>query len=89
MKVTDDDKKTQCRLTFGNNILIPRTRPGKTPTPHVDHIAYTIADWDNIKGGVEEELKRRNLKIVQGDAKTSIHILDPDGFRVQFGGYKQ
>src|SRR5262249_28052691 len=26
MKVTEDDGKTQCRLVFGNNILIPRNR---------------------------------------------------------------
>jgi catechol 2,3-dioxygenase-like lactoylglutathione lyase family enzyme len=88
MQVSEDDGK-QCRLTFGNNILIPRTRPGKAPTPHVDHIAYTLADWDNIKDGVAAELKRRNIPIKQGDAKTSFHILDPDGFEVQFGGLRQ
>jgi len=85
MRVTEDDGK-QCRLTFGNNILIVRNR---TPAPQVDHIAYTIANWDQEKDSVEAELKRRNLKIVQGDAKTSLHVLDPDGFRVQFGGLRQ
>ena len=35
------------------------------------------------------ELKRRGLKITQGDIKTSLHILDPDGFEVQIGGLKQ
>jgi hypothetical protein len=45
MKVSDDDGK-QCRLTFGNNILIVRNRQ---PAPKVDHIAYTIANWDQEK----------------------------------------
>src|SRR2546422_8295459 len=34
MKVSNDDGK-QCRLSFGDNILIPRNR---TPAPLVDHI---------------------------------------------------
>jgi hypothetical protein len=38
---------------------------------------------------MEAELKRRGLKVVQGDIKTSLHIQDPDGFEVQFGGLKQ
>jgi len=85
MKVSDDDGK-QCRLTFGNNILIVRNRQ---PAPKVDHIAYTIANWDQEKEAMEAELKRRGLKVVQGDIKTSLHIQDPDGFEVQFGGLKQ
>ena len=85
MKVTEDDGK-QCRLVFGNNILIARNR---TPAPKVDHIAYTIANWDQEKEAIEAEVKRRGIKIVQGDTKTSLHILDPDGFEVQFGGLKQ
>ena len=85
MKVSDDDGK-QCRLSFGNNILIVRNRQ---PAPKVDHIAYTLANWDQEKEAVEAELKRRGLKIVQGDIKTSLHILDPDGFEVQLGGLRQ
>jgi catechol 2,3-dioxygenase-like lactoylglutathione lyase family enzyme len=91
MKVSDDDGKTQCRLTFGDNILIPRnasSRPGgKTG---VDHIAYTLANWDSdksIKPAVEAELKRRglNIRVTEG----SFHVQDPDGFEVQMGGKKQ
>ena len=86
MKVTEDDGK-QCRLTFGNNILIARTRP--SGTPKVDHIAYTVANWDTNKEQVEAELKRRGVKILRGDTKTSFHVEDPDGFEVQLGGLKQ
>jgi catechol 2,3-dioxygenase-like lactoylglutathione lyase family enzyme len=85
MKVSEDDGK-QCRLSFGNNILVVRNR---LPAPKVDHIAYTIANWDEEKEAVEAEVKRRGLKIVQGDIKTSLHILDPDGLGVQFGGTRQ
>jgi len=85
MKVSEDNGK-QCRLTFGNNILIVRNRQ---PAPKVDHIAYTLANWDQDKEAYAEELKRRGHKIVQGDTKTSLHILDPDGFEVQMGGLRQ
>ena len=85
MKVSNDDGK-QCRLSFGNNMLIVRNRQ---PAPKIDHIAYTIANWDKEKEAMEAEVKRRGLKIVQGDIKTSLHILDPDGLGVQFGGTEQ
>ena len=91
MKISDDDGKTQCRLTFGDNILIPRnasSRPGGKVG--VDHIAYTLANWDTdktVKPAVEAELKRRglNIRVTEG----SFHVPDPDGFEVQMGGKKQ
>lgn len=97
MKVTQDDGK-QCRLVFGNNILIPRNRPSGTPL--VDHIAYSIANWDtdkNVKVELAAELKRRGLEIQGGpgakveDPTTlrSYSIADPDGFHVQIGGKEQ
>ena len=85
MKVVEDDGKMQCRLLFGDNILAVRnaaTRPGAQIG--IDHIAYTIADWDAEKDAYLAEIKRRGLKLTQ---ETS--VADPDGFRVQFGGYKQ
>ena len=85
MKVTEDDGK-QCRLVFGNNMLIPRNRP--TGTPKVDHIAYTVTNWETEKEGLAAELKRRNIPFT-GDAKTSFHVKDPEGFSVQFGGLVQ
>jgi catechol 2,3-dioxygenase-like lactoylglutathione lyase family enzyme len=87
MKVSDDDGK-QCRLTFGDNILIARNRP--SGTPKVDHIAYTLANWDtdkNVRPAVEAELKRRGLQI--RTTEDSFHVQDPDGFQVQMGGNKQ
>lgn len=86
MKVTQDDG-TQCRLVFGNNILIPRNRAMGQPA-HVDHIAYTIMNWDTEKDAFEDALKRRGLKYT-GSAKTSFQVKDPEGMGVQFGGLRQ
>ena len=86
MKVTEDDGK-QCRLVFGNNILIPRNRANGGPAK-VDHIAYTVINWDAEKDAFEAQLKRRNLKYT-GSAKTSFQVKDPEGLGVQFGGLTQ
>jgi catechol-2,3-dioxygenase len=91
MKVTNDDGKTQCRLTFGDNILIARnasSRPGAKVG--VDHVAYSLANWDTdktVKPAVEAELKRRGLMIRTTEG--SFHVQDPDGFEVQMGGKTQ
>ena len=90
MKVTLDDGM-QCRLAFGDNILIARNRPSGTPT--VDHIAYTIAGWDtdqSVKPALRAELVRRGLQIRESaTGGTSLHVMDPDGFEVQMGGKDQ
>jgi catechol 2,3-dioxygenase-like lactoylglutathione lyase family enzyme len=86
MQVSRDDGM-QCRLSFGDNILIVRNR---TPNPKVDHIAYTIAGWDtdkSVKPAVEAELKRRGLKIRTTEG--SFHVQDPEGFEVQMGGKEE
>ena len=91
MKVEDDNGKTQCRLVFGDNILIARnanSRPGAKVG--IDHIAYTLANWDtdkSVKPAVEAELKRRGLMIRTTEG--SFHVQDPDGFEVQMGGKRQ
>src|SRR6266852_179048 len=86
MKVTEDDGK-QCRLIFGNNMLIPRNRANGGASK-VDHIAYTITNWDEEQEGLEAELKRRKLEYT-GTAKTSFQVKDPEGMGVQFGGLHQ
>jgi catechol 2,3-dioxygenase-like lactoylglutathione lyase family enzyme len=86
MKVSRDDGM-QCRLSFGDNILIVRNR---TPAGKVDHIAYTIANWDtdkSVRPAVEAELKRRGLQIRTTEG--SFHVQDPEGFEVQMGGKEQ
>ncbi len=84
MKVTQDTGR-QCYLSFGDTFLLPRNgRPdSKTPPPHVDHIAYTIDNWN--KADVEAELKRRGLT-PRPDTEDSFHVKDPDGFDLQISG---
>jgi catechol-2,3-dioxygenase len=80
MKVSQDDG-SQCFLAFGDTFLIPRNKSGNTP--RVDHIAYTIANWD--KDAVEVELKRRGLN-PKPDTENSFHVEDPNGFDLQISG---
>jgi catechol 2,3-dioxygenase-like lactoylglutathione lyase family enzyme len=84
MKVTQDTGR-QCYLGFGDTFLLPRNgRPdSKTPPPHVDHVAYTIDNWN--KADVEAELKRRGLT-PRPDTDDSFHVKDPDGFDLQISG---
>jgi catechol 2,3-dioxygenase-like lactoylglutathione lyase family enzyme len=82
MKVSHDDG-TQCLLTFGNTILIPRNPHGRNHPPVIDHVAYTIESWDKKK--VEAELRRRRLEPTP-DGEDSFHVKDPDGFDLQIIG---
>ena len=82
MEVTQDNGR-QCYMKFGDSFLLPRNaRQGSTP-PKVDHIAYTIENWDKDK--VEAELKARGLE-PRPDTPDSFHVKDPDGFDLQISG---
>jgi catechol 2,3-dioxygenase-like lactoylglutathione lyase family enzyme len=80
MKLSHDDGK-QCYLAFGDTFLIPRNH--ESNTPRIDHIAYTIENWD--KNAVEAELKRRGLQ-PRPDTENSFHVEDPNGFDLQISG---
>jgi len=84
MKVSHDDGK-QCYMSFGDTFLLPRNaRAGsKTGPPLINHIAYTIDNWD--KSAVEAELRRRGLD-PRPDTDDSFHVKDPDGFDLQISG---
>lgn len=90
MNVTLDDGM-QCRLAFGDNILIARNRPSETPS--VDHIAYTVEGWDTdpaVRPALRAELERRGLEIRESSTGGgSFLVTDPDGFLVQMGGEDQ
>jgi catechol 2,3-dioxygenase-like lactoylglutathione lyase family enzyme len=79
MKISHDDGH-QCYMEFGATHLIPRNARSGAPSPRVDHIAYTIENWD--RSAVEAELKRRGLT-PRPDEETSFHVKDPDGFDLQ------
>ena len=88
MKVLEDNGK-KANLAVGESQLI--FHPRKSPsTPVVDHVCFTIADWDtdkNVKAQVGDELKRRGLKT--RISERSFHFSDPDGFELQVGGKDQ
>src|SRR5690242_10553787 len=46
MKTSHDDDKGQCYMSFGDTFLLPRNARGTRTPPLVDHIAYTIEDWN-------------------------------------------
>jgi len=88
MKVVLDDGK-KANLAVGESLLIFHNRQSPS-TPIIDHICFTVADWDkdkSVRGSVEAELKRRGLE-VQSSAN-SLDIKDPDGYRLQLGGKDQ
>jgi catechol 2,3-dioxygenase-like lactoylglutathione lyase family enzyme len=88
MKVVLDDGK-KANLAVGESLLIFHNRQSPS-TPIIDHICFTVADWDkdkSVRGAVAAELKRRGLE-VQSSAN-SLDIKDPDGFRIQLGGKDQ
>jgi catechol 2,3-dioxygenase-like lactoylglutathione lyase family enzyme len=84
MKAVQDNGR-QCYLTFGDQgtWLLPRNARDASQAPKVDHIAYTIKNWDQKK--VEAELKRRGLE-PRVDTENSFHVKDPDGFDLQISG---
>jgi catechol 2,3-dioxygenase-like lactoylglutathione lyase family enzyme len=81
MKIVGDTG-TQCSLVIGdtNTFVIVRNAPQGSTQPRVDHIAYTIENWD--KNTVEAELERRGLD-PRSDTENSFHIRDPNGFNLQ------
>ena len=90
MGIKQDDGR-QCYMTFGDTFLLPRNarRPrgaaadAPLVVPRVDHIAYTIENWDKDK--VKAELERRGLN-PRPDTDNSFHVKDPDGFDLQISG---
>jgi catechol 2,3-dioxygenase-like lactoylglutathione lyase family enzyme len=82
MKPVHDDGK-QCSLVFGDSFIIARNPRKGVKTPLINHVAYTIDNWD--KNAVEAELKRRGLS-PRPDTDDSFHVKDPDGFDLQISG---
>jgi len=85
MEVSGDDGK-QCYLKIGaDSFLIPRKTQDPAGKPWIDHVCYTIADWD--RDAVAAELRRRGMD-PEPDTEESFHVRDPDGFRLQIGSSK-
>jgi catechol 2,3-dioxygenase-like lactoylglutathione lyase family enzyme len=70
-------------LITRNHPVIPGQSPDPNPKPVVDHVSFTIANWN--KNTVEAELNRRGLN-PRPDTDDSFIIKDPDGFTLQIQG---
>jgi hypothetical protein len=58
--------------------------PRRKPRALVNHIAYTIADFDQNR--VRAELKRLGYANPREDGPNSFHVVDVNGFDVQISG---
>jgi catechol 2,3-dioxygenase-like lactoylglutathione lyase family enzyme len=105
MKVQNDNGR-ECELAFGETVLIVRAKgrgmdplPGQPAgIPRIDHMSYTVADWERLKPALKTELDRRGMKFTEtvrqhapitkghGD---SFMVRDPDGYPFQIGGEEQ
>jgi catechol 2,3-dioxygenase-like lactoylglutathione lyase family enzyme len=74
--------------------LLCRTRPDNTPAPGggvrpratnvVNHMAYTVADFDSAR--VQAMLKDMGVQNVRGTGPNAIHMDDPFGYDVEICG---
>jgi catechol 2,3-dioxygenase-like lactoylglutathione lyase family enzyme len=86
--VMDDGMKSA--LAVGESLMFfhPKQRPDQLP---VDHIAFTVANWDtdkSVRPAVSAEIKRQGIE-VKRETECCIHIKDLDGYEVQLGGKNQ
>ena len=80
------DTGRQCELDARRHEYVcdsRATRLKASETPRIDHIAYTIENWD--KNAVKAELERRGLN-PRPDTENSFHMKDVNGFDLQISG---
>jgi len=75
-------------LIFRTRDLNPAQAPGEVPRPKVqaliDHVAYTVADFDRERA--KAELKSLGVQNVREGGLYSLHMTDPFGYDVQISG---
>lgn len=74
--------------------LLCRTRPDNTPAPGggvrpratnvVNHMAYTVADFDSAR--IQDQLKAMGVQNVRGTGPNAIHMDDAFGYDVEICG---
>jgi len=70
-----------CRTRAGGN---PRYAGRPAPEAVIDHVAYTVADFNRDR--VKAELTAMGLKNVRDGGPRSLHVDDPFGYDVQITG---
>jgi catechol 2,3-dioxygenase-like lactoylglutathione lyase family enzyme len=78
--VSNDDGK-QAYLWFGDAFMVIRNSPDGNAKPLIDHVAWTLADWD--KDRVSGELKRLGLDARPDAAGKSMLTTDLNGYPLQ------
>jgi len=103
MSVEADNHKDYCQLQFGEvhnsgararsflSLRTPASQGGQRVTPRIDHLAFTIENWETSR--VQAELERRGFKprlAPAGDGDTpnyvSFYVPDPNGLELQISG---
>jgi catechol 2,3-dioxygenase-like lactoylglutathione lyase family enzyme len=82
-EVKKDDGK-QCYMICGDSSIVARKTQSPDGKTYIDHVCYTIANWDGK--AVEAELKRRGLDPKPGANEFSYIVKDPNGFGCQIAG---
>jgi hypothetical protein len=63
-------------------------QPGGPPRPQsqavIDHICYTVLDFDQEKA--KADLTALGVKNIRSAGRTSLHFDDPNGYDVQIAG---
>jgi catechol 2,3-dioxygenase-like lactoylglutathione lyase family enzyme len=78
-RIVEGDGKELSVLTVGDvRFIIRKGATGQTPL--VDHVAYSIEDWN--QDAVLAELRRQGLK-PEPEGENSFQFRDPDGYHVQ------
>ena len=75
------DNGKQAYVWFGDSFIVFKNSPDGSATPVIDHMAWTIADWD--KNRIAAEMKRIGLEARPDAAGMSIMTKDLNGSTLQ------
>lgn len=78
--VSKDDGK-QAYLWFGDAFMVVRNSPDGSTKPVIDHVAWTLADWD--KDRISAELKKHGLEARADATGKSVMTKDLNGYPLQ------
>ena len=94
MQVVNDKGMGRANLAFGpapdkgGNFLVVHN-PGNNPRPptqgHVDHVCFTIANWNEPQ--IKAELAAQRLTERSRGGNGTMRVMDPFDFDIQFGNH--